>query len=257
MNEPEHAKPNAEKWTEQRVLDIRPWAPGLFSFYTSRASDFSFSPGQFARLGLADAKGEILARAYSIVSAPVQRFLEFYAVLIPGGDFSECLERLRPGQSVRVDRDSYGFLTADSFADGTDLWLLASGTGLAPFVSMLRDGRLWQRFPKVIAVHSVRTKAELAYRDELEALCRRYPLRYLPVTTREKTAGALDARIPRLIEDGRLEAAAGTGLAAERSRLMICGNPQMCADMRQLLNARGFRVNRRLKPGQMIFENYW
>lgn len=257
MIEPAHTQPHAEKWTEQQVLDIRPWAPGLFSFCTSRAPDFRFAPGQFARLGLTDAKGEVVSRAYSIVSAPTQRFLEFYAVLIPGGDFSECLERLRPGQRVRIDRDSYGFLTLDNFCDGSDLWLLASGTGLAPFVSMLRDGRLWQHYEKTLIVHSVRSGAELAYQEELEGLCQRHPLRYLPVVTREPFPGALDARIPRLIEDGRLEAAAGIPLNPERSRLMICGNPALCADLRQLLAGRGFRPNRRLRPGQLAFESYW
>lgn len=244
------------KWTEQRLLDIHPWAPGLFSFRTSRDADFNFAPGQFARLGLNGGDGEAVTRAYSIVSAPDQDFLEFFTVLIPGGAFSQALERCRPGDSLYVERDTYGFLTADSFRDGESLWLMATGTGLAPFISMLRQGSILQRFSRVVAVHSVRRAAELAYREELEGLVVR-GLCYQPVVTREEAPDALPARIQHLIEDGRLEASTQTPLTPERSRLMICGNPQMCADLRALLTARGFRVNRRLKPGQLIFENYW
>jgi ferredoxin--NADP+ reductase len=163
-----------------------------------------------------------------------------------------------------VDKASYGFLTIEHFAPGRDLWLLASGTGLGPFVSMLRDPATWAAFQTVVVVHSVRHADELAYRDEISAIAHRLSpsiaparLAYVPVVTREPCVGALDARIPRLIDDGRLESAAGASLDPAHSRITVCGNPDLGRALRPQLTGRGFHVNRRGAPGQLAFENYW
>lgn len=254
----------AEKWTSEAILSVRAWTPALFSFRTTRDRGLRFTPGQFARIGIATPTGGAVWRAYSIVSAAYDEHLEFFSVIIPGGKFTSRLASLRPGDRILVEKAAYGFLTLDRFVGGTDLWMISSGTGLGPFLSILHDPQAWSRYENLILVHSVRQPEELAYRDEIAALGKhvllsgqRARLRYVPIVTRVCCPDALSARIPQLIEDGRLEKAAGAGLDLERSRLMICGNPQMASDLRDQLTQRGFRVGRRATPGQLAFENYW
>jgi len=253
------AAPAAERWTMQRVLWVKPWSPTLFSFATSRSPEYDFIPGQFARLGVATAEGPVW-RAYSLVARPEDDFLEFFSVIVPNGAFTSRLSQMRSGDEIMVDKTSYGFLTTERFADGRDLWLLGSGTGIGPFISILRSGTA-ARFENAVLVHSVRRGSELAYREEIAAM-RQQPgagarLHYVPVVTREPCKGALAVRIPQLIESGRLQQEVSLPLDLERSRLMICGNPEMAAELRSLLGDRGFRVGRRAQPGQLAFENYW
>jgi ferredoxin/flavodoxin---NADP+ reductase len=259
-----HDEGEAPKWTGESILSVRAWTPSLFSFRTTRARGFRFAPGQFARIGIATPTGGAVWRAYSIVSAAHDEHLEFFSVVIPDGKFTSRLATFRPGERIMVEKAAYGFLTLDRFAGGTDLWMIASGTGLGPFLSILHDPRTWSRFENLILVHSVRQSEELAYRDEIAALgkhalssAQHARLSYVPVVTRVRFPDALPERIPQLIEDGRLEKAAGVGLDLERSRLMICGNPQMASDLRSQLTGRGFRAGRRNDPGQLAFENYW
>lgn len=255
---------DADKYTRQTLLSRTEWMPGkLFSVRVSRPEGFQFLPGQFARLGLpaedaADAAPTIW-RAYSMVSAPDEAELEFYSVVVPEGDFSTRLAELAPGAGLYIDRTVFGFLTLDRFVDGEDIWLVASGTGLSAYLSMLRDPLLWQRFPRVVLAHGVREVAELAYREEIEALVRHYDgrLRYLPLPTREAFADHPQARLTQLFEDGRLEQLAGISLDPARSRIMLCGNPEMVADTRKLLSARGFAPGRRGNAGNLAVENYW
>ena len=206
----------------------------------------------------------VVWRPFSVVSSAHDPYLEFFAVLVPGGDFSGPLSRTREGDTIRVDKTSYGFMTIDRFAPGKDLWLLASGTGLGPFLSILRDPASWQTYDKLVLVHSVRHAGELAYRDEIAAipheellLAQPAQMAYVPVVTREPWPDALTVRIPQLIEDGRLEQAAGLKLDLHRSRIMVCGNPELTRELRVQLTARGFQTNRRAVPGQLAFENYW
>ena len=254
-----------EKWTLERVLSIRYWTPTLLSFRTTRPSAFRFTPGHYTRLGLG-AADNIVWRPYSLASAAAEDFLDFIAVLVPGGAFSEQLKQLRAGDRLRVDTASYGFLTVNQLAPGKDLWLLASGTGLGPFVSILRDASVWQNFERLILVHSVRHSSELAWREEIDTLRTAMPaafpnamatLSYIPIVTREPGATTLAQRIPLLLTDGRLEQAAETSLTLADSRLMVCGNPELAKELRESLGSRGFATNRRNVPGQMAFEKYW
>ncbi len=259
--------PEPPRWTVERVTALRPWAPGLLSWRMSRPEAFRFKPGHYARVGLAGA-GEPAAspvfRPFSMVSSKDAPFLEFVAVLVPGGAFTTRLATLQVGDPVLLEKPAFGFLTVDAFRDGRDLWMLASGTGIGPFVSILQDPEVWRRFERLVVVHSVRRAADLAYRDEIRAFAHDPRLAaggarldYVPVVTREAVPGALDERLPALVDNGKLEAAVGTALGIERSRLMICGNPDMAAALRRVLTARGFRPNRRASPGQLAFENYW
>lgn len=255
---------NEDRYTTEHITAIRRWTPHLFSFRTTRNPAFRFIPGQFARLGLEKEDGSIVWRAYSMVSAPYDEHLEFYSIVVPDGEFTSRLARLAEGDEIFVEKTNYGFLTADRFVEGRDLWLLATGTGLAPFISILHDPAIWTTYERIVLVHSVRFEAELAYRTELADLAEHplvgdvvHKLHYVPVVTREPVEGALHDRITTLIENGELERAAGFPLDHERSRIMLCGNPQMVDDGRKLLNRLGYRLSRRAAPAQLVVENMW
>jgi ferredoxin--NADP+ reductase len=255
------------KYTRQTVTRVQPWVPGkLFSLRVSRDPAYVFQPGQFARLGLPaeetaqendPGSAPTLWRAYSMVSAPHEAELEFYSIVVPEGPFSPRLAQLRPGDALYVDKTSFGFLTLERFPDGEDLWLLATGTGLSAYLSILRDSTARQRFNRIVVAHGVRSAEELAYRDELQALAEHGGLTYLPIATREVLPGMPQARLTTLIADGGLEKLAGLALDPARSRVMLCGNPAMLSDARKLLGERGFAPGRRGVPGNLAVENYW
>jgi ferredoxin--NADP+ reductase len=255
------AREAAARCSTQSATEIRLWTSTLLSIRITRPAGFRFAPGHYARLGLGTGTADTVWRPYSMVSPPDAPWLEFLLVLVPRGAFSTRASELRPGDPVLVEQASFGFLTLDQLAPGESLWLLASGTGIGPFVSIASDPIAWQRFRRVVVVHGVRRARELAYRDEIAAAARAAGacerLRYLPVVTREPGATVLADRIPTLIEDGRLQQAAATPLDAATARVMACGNPRMTAAVRALLRERGFAPSRRGAPRQMAFENYW
>ena len=254
----------AEKFTRQQLLTVQPWSPTLFSLRCTRDPGFRFRPGQFARLGVRKASGSIIWRAYSMVSAPHDEFLEFFSIVVPGGEFTSELSRLQVGDELLVERLPFGFLTLDRFVDGRDLWLLASGTGLAPFLSILQDPEVWQRFARIVLVYSARSRQELAYQGLIQGLPQRDYLQgcagqlvYLPLVTREPVPGTLHGRVTTLLANGELERAAGFALEPEQGRVMLCGNPQMIDDCRALLKARDMQLSLIRRPGQVAVENYW
>ena len=253
-----------EKFTRQTLLDVQTLTPSLFTLRTTRDAGFRFRAGQFARLGVTKADGSTVWRAYSMVSAPHDEHLEFFSIVVPDGEFTSELSRLREGDTLMVDRQAFGFLTLDRFVDGRDLWLLATGTGLAPFLSILQDLEVWERFERIILVYSVRQAAELAYQELIAELKDKEYLEgvadkllFIPVVTREEVPGALHGRITTLIENGELERAAGLELTPEHSRVMLCGNPQMIDDTRSVLKARDMNLSLSRRPGQVAVENYW
>jgi ferredoxin--NADP+ reductase len=263
-------KNTSEKYTAETITWIKPWTDHLFSFRLTRYSGFRFIPGQFARLGVkkidaSQASGyRIVWRAYSIVSASYDEFLEFYSIVVPNGEFTTELYSLKEGDTVFVEKMNYGFLTADRFENGQDLWLLSTGTGLAPFISILMEPSTWENYKNIVLVHSVREKKELAYQDWIENLSSHEyfgeyanQLKYVKIVTRESVEGCLKQRITVALNDGSLEQAAGVNLDLTRSRIMICGNPEMVDDTRKNLSAKGFTVSRRGQPGHMAVENYW
>ncbi|MCQ4323668.1 ferredoxin--NADP(+) reductase [Stutzerimonas stutzeri] len=253
-----------EKFTRQRLLEVQTLTPNLFTLRTSRDPGFRFSAGQFARLGVRKPSGCIVWRAYSMVSAPHDEFLDFFSIVVPDGEFTSELSRLQAGDELLVDKQAFGYLTLDRFPDGRDLWLLATGTGLAPFLSILQDFEAWQRFERIVLVYSVREARELAYQQLIHALPQRDyleglgdKLTYLPVVTREQVPGMLHGRITRLIENGELERAADLRFEPQHSRIMLCGNPQMIEDTRAILKARDLNLSLTRRPGQVAVENYW
>ncbi|TLX62527.1 ferredoxin--NADP reductase [Stutzerimonas nosocomialis] len=253
-----------EKFTRQRLLEVQTLTPSLFTLRTTRDPGFRFRAGQFARLGVRKSDGTLVWRAYSMVSAPHDEFLDFFSIVVPGGEFTSELSRLKPGDELLVDKQAFGFLTLDRFPDGRDLWLLGTGTGIAPFLSILQDLEVWSRFERIVLVYSARHRAELAYQALIRELPERdylegqgHKLLYLPVVTREPAPGALNARITTLIENGELERAADLPLVPEHSRIMLCGNPEMIDDTRAVLKARGMNLALTRRPGQVAVENYW
>ena len=247
-------------YTEEPILSIDHWNPGLVSIRLRRNPAYKFVPGQFARIGLRHESGEIIWRAYSIVSAPAEPFIEFFLVVLPTGEFSSRLGKLVVGDAILVDPTAQGFLTPDRFTDGKDLWLFATGTGLAPYISMLRDPPTRARFERIVLVVSVRKAEDFAYLAELAALDNAAGAKLIVIKTLTRDEGSTDAlhgRVTHLTESGELERAAGFAMDKTRSRFMLCGNPEMVESMRAILKARGFTMNRKLTPGNIIVENYW
>lgn len=257
------------KYVKETVLGTREWVPGkLFSITVSRPEHFDFKAGQFARLGLAapdqpDAEPSVW-RAYSLVNAPQQSPLEFYAIVVPDGEFSPRLAQLKAGDAVYIDRTLFGFLTIDRFEPGGTLWLIATGTGLSAYLSMLHDPTTWSAFDHIILVHGVRTCAELAYADQIahwQGCAGTAPFNaqftYLPIPTQESLPDTPRARITTLIENGQLETLANAPLDPATHKIMLCGNPAMVTDARNLLKTKGFVAGRRGVPGNLAVENYW
>ncbi|MEY4013325.1 MAG: hypothetical protein RLZZ290_189 [Pseudomonadota bacterium] len=258
----------AERTSPVRILSLRQWSDHLFSFTVERPRDFRFKAGQFARLGVssdhpeASADGQVW-RAYSMVSGPYDADLEFYSIVVPEGAFTTVLSQLRVGDTLSLERQAHGYLTCDRFPSGGDLWLLSSGTGIAPFLSMLSDPDTWSQFDRIVLVHSVRAQHELAYRAQIESLPEHplwgpdaHKLTYLPVVTREATPFP-SARIPVLLKTGALTQHAACRISQERSKFMICGNPEMVKDCKETLKEQGFTTDRASRPGQIATENYW
>jgi ferredoxin--NADP+ reductase len=257
--------PTADKYTIETITGVRPWTDSLFSFRTTRDRGYRFVPGQFARLGVrSQDSADVVWRAYSIASAPYDEHLEFFSVVVPGGAFTSRLSKLREGDQILVERKSYGFLTTDRFQSGRDLWMLATGTGLAPFLSILHDFATWEGYENLVLVQSVRTQPELAYEDLIRGFEKSeyyaefaHKLRYARIVTREPVPGTLRDRVTKLLANGVLEENIGLRLDHDRSRIMLCGNPEMVEDSRRILVERGFRMSRRGEPGHLAVENYW
>jgi ferredoxin/flavodoxin---NADP+ reductase len=242
---------------EGKVVRRKQWAPGLVTLSID-AQVRPFAPGQFFNIGLVGAEEDV-RRAYSAASAPGAPELEFYLNEVPGGALTPRLCSLVENQRVLVDANPQGFFTLGWVPAARELWMVATGTGLGPFISMLRSGEASARFERIVVVHGVRHVRELGYRDELSALqdSQAGQLMYVPVVSRETTASACLGRVTTALQAGELEKRANLTLAPERSHVMLCGNPAMIDDMLELLAARGLRRHRTRKPGQVTVERYW
>jgi len=246
-----------QKWVEGTVVNQKRWTQTLFSLQVE-ADVAAFEPGQFAKLALG-VEGEMIARPYSFVNAPKERPHEFYYVTLPDGPLTQRLCKLEAGKAIYLAPRPAGFLVLSEIPDGENLWLISTGTGIGPFLSILKSEAPWQRFRQVVLVHAVRHAEELSYRDSIERLLGEHgeQMRMVSFVSRESKPGALHGRIPLAIEEGRLEAAAGVALSAKTSQVMICGNPEMVTDTSAALARRGMKKHRRREPGHITVENYW
>ncbi|MCG7222199.1 ferredoxin--NADP reductase [Acinetobacter sp. AG3] len=250
-----------EKFSIEKVLSVQRWTNTLFSFTMTRPAHFKFTAGQFARIGL-KVGDDLVVRAYSVVSSPFDETLEFFSIVVPDGAFTSNLQHLQVGDALYLEKIPYGFLTLARYQLPLpkDLWLLATGTGLAPFISMLQDFETWSKYEKINLVYSVRTESELAYVDRIQEIAQLFGeghtgFKFISIVTRDPNA-ALHDRLPILIENGELEKAADLKFNADTTHVMLCGNPQMVDDTKAALKARGLTMNRR-GEGNIAVENYW
>ena len=245
------------KWIEGTVVNQKRWTQNLFTLQVE-ADVAAFEAGQFAKLALA-VEGEMVARPYSFVNAPKERPHEFYYVTLPDGPLTQRLQKMEAGDVVYLAPRPAGFLVLSEIPEAENLWLISTGTGVGPFLSILKTEAPWQRFRNVVLVHAVRYAEELTYRDSLSRLLAEHgeQMRVVSFVSREEKPGALHGRVPIAIEEGRLETAAGVALSAETSQVMICGNPEMVTDTNEALTRRGMKKHRRREPGHITVENYW
>ncbi|PJJ99005.1 ferredoxin--NADP(+) reductase [Lysobacteraceae bacterium NML91-0213] len=251
----------------ETVLDVRHWTDDYFSFTTTRDDGFRFDNGQFVMIGLL-VDGKPLLRAYSIASANWEEQLEFFSIKVPDGPLTSRLKDIRPGDQVLIGRKPTGTLLIHDLHPGRNLYLLGTGTGLAPWLSVVKDPETYERFERVIVCHGVRHEADLAYRDyftrelpqhEFLGEQIREKLLYFPAVTREAFAfNGQDhqGRLTALMDSGLMMERLGLpALDAAHDRAMVCGSPQMLADFRALLDGRGFTAAPRIGvPGQYVFE---
>lgn len=269
------------------VIEVKRWAPTLLSFKVTRPDGFKFTAGQFVRLGIHAADLQYYAhrhtteetaiqaitedsgiegyvfRAYSVASSPYDEFIEFFSVVIPDGEFTSKVNHIQINDSLLLNPSPFGYLTLTRYQLPlpNDLWLLATGTGLAPFLSILKTIDVWQQYQRIILVYSARTLQELAYQQEIESIKAVYgddgaTFVFLPIVTRDVSFTGEQQRIPHLIVSGKLEQLVGQPFAKESSHVLLCGNPQMVEDTKEALKSIGLTMNRR-GEGNIAVENYW
>lgn len=245
----------------ERVTQIQHYTDKLFSFRTTRAPAFRFQSGQFAMIGL-EVDGRPLLRAYSMTSGIYDDYLEFFSIKVPNGPLTSRLQHIRPGDDILVNSKPTGTLLMSNLKPGRRLWLLATGTGFAPFASILRDPETYDAFEAVIAVEGCRQAAELEFATGVVTGVRQDPylaqaasgkLHYYATVTREPYHH--QGRIPDLITSGKILTDLGMpDLAVDQDRVMMCGNPQMLADLKALLQSRGFAEGSSGEPGDFVIE---
>lgn len=244
------------QWTNATVERKKVWAPGLFTLSISAPDVAAFEPGQFLQLALT-LDGKRVNRPYSVASPPDRR-LDFFIVMVENGQLTPHLWKLNPGDPLEVSQKAAGSFTLKHCPDANSLWLLATGTGIAPYIAMLRTNEVWQRYEKIIFVHGVRHNSDLAYQSELQSYRDKYGQRFtsIAVVSREDFSGALRGRITTCIENGSLENMANQPLSPQ-SCVMMCGNPDMLDETEKLLEGRGLKRHRSKSPGQIVVERYW
>jgi len=246
----------------ETVTWVQHWTPSLFSFRTTRDPALRFASGQFVMVGLMKEDGKPLVRAYSIASPAWHEELEFYSIKVPDGPLTSRLQNIQVGDQVLIGRKPTGTLVLDGLKPGKRLYMLGTGTGLAPWLSLARDPEVYERFDEVIVTHTVREVGDLNYRELLEEELPNDEylgeligpkLRYYPTVTREefKTKG----RITDLIASGKLFEDLGVPpLDPAVDRLMLCGGPSVLADLKQLLLDRGYQEGSLANPGDFVLE---
>ena len=246
---------------EETVLSVHHWTDRLFSFTTTRDPALRFSNGHFTMIGLRINEKPLL-RAYSIVSANYEEHLEFLSIKVPDGPLTSKLQHMKVGDTIIVGKKPTGTLLIDYLNPGKRLYMLSTGTGMAPFMSIIRDPETYERFEQVILVHGVRNKDELAYHDlvtehlpahEFLGEMVSSKLRYYPTVTREayKNMG----RVTTLMESGKIFSDLGLPpIDPATDRVMICGSPSMLRDIKHMLEGKGFKEGNTSKPGDFVIE---
>jgi ferredoxin--NADP+ reductase len=247
---------------EEEVLSVHHWTDRLFSFTTTRDQALRFSNGHFTMIGLRGENGKPLLRAYSIVSPNYEEHLEFLSIKVPDGPLTSKLQHIKVGDKIVVGRKPTGTLLIDYLLPGKNLYLLSTGTGMAPFLSVIRDPDTYERFEKVILVHGVREVKELAYHDYITQELPKHEflgemvskqLLYYPTVTREPFRN--QGRLTDAMESGKMFSDLGLPpLDPVHDRVMICGSPQMLKDLKHMLEERKFQEGNTTQPGDFVIE---
>jgi ferredoxin--NADP+ reductase len=242
-------------WLTGKIVEKKSWNDRLFSLRIDCDFD-TFESGQFVRVAL-DIDGERVARPYSLVNKPGDDFLEIYFNIVDEGPLTPRLAALEEGDEIFVTDRANGFLTVSEVPQCRHLWMLATGTGVGPFLSILKNKDAWQRFEKIVLAYSVRDLSELAYQQQVAEIQEQWPQKFsfVPLVTREEVEGMLNKRITDSIEDDSLEETTGV-IIDEDSHIMMCGNSAMISDVTEVLEKRGLRKHRRREPGHITTEKY-
>jgi ferredoxin/flavodoxin---NADP+ reductase len=245
----------------ERVLTVHHWTDTLFSFTTTRDASFRFLNGQFTMIGI-QVEGKPLLRAYSMVSANYEEHLEFFSIKVQNGPLTSRLQHLKVGDELLVNSKAVGTLILQNLLPGKTLYMLSTGTGMAPFMSVIKDPETYEQFDKVVLVHGVRHVAELAYHKLIETELPnneffgemvRGKLLYYPTVTREPFRN--QGRVTTLLENGKLPADLGLPpFDFAHDRVMICGSPEMLKDLKTMMLAKGGVEGHMDSPGHFVIE---
>lgn len=247
----------ALQWIPGRIENRHVWSDGLFTLRVRCPGVEAFQTGQFLQVGL-QLPEKHLHRPYSVAS-PHGDVLDFFIVRVDHGELTPRLWNLTEGDSVDISAKATGGFTLAHTPRSKVLWLMCTGTGLAPYIAMLREGEVFEHCERVIVVHGVRYSSDMAYQHELQIYHEQDQSRFqfVPVISREQPPNALHGRITSVIENGLLEQYTGSTLSPETSVVMMCGNPQMLDDVELMLSQRGMHRHKKTAPGHVVVERYW
>lgn len=243
-------------WIEGTIMKRKDWNNKLFSLLI-QADIAPFEPGQFIKVALS-LEDKRISRAYSLVNPPGSDMLEILVVAVENGRLSPALANLQVGDRLQVSAKASGFMTLDGIPPCRDLWLLATGTAVGPFISMLRCEQIWEQFENIVLVYGVRYAEDLAYIDELNEIALLLPqFRLCLSVTRESMDAAYSKRLTNLLSEGILEKDLALAINPTNSHLILCGNPQMVSETQQLLQQRGLVMHLKRQAGHISVEKYW
>lgn len=246
-------------WINAEVLTIKKWSSYLFSLILN-APIAPFCAGQFTKLALYDHTNKKIQRAYSYLNSPSEKKLEIYIVRVLNGKLSNMLYNLQSGDKILIKKHSFGFFIIDEIPDCNTLWMFATGTGIGPYCSILKEGKNINRFNNIVLVHAVRYQHELIYLPLMKKLYEKYKgkLKIQTIVSREENKNSLTGRIPFLLNNKMIEKKIGLSISPKNSHVMLCGNPGMVKDTYDFLkNNRNMIKHLRRKKGNITMEKYW
>jgi ferredoxin--NADP+ reductase len=246
-------------WLDATVIKRIDWNSHLFSL-RFECQDFpGFIAGQFIKVGLLSSDGQILSRPYSLVNSPDKDFLEIMAVPVTDGSLSPKLHLLNTGDTVKLMSPATGFLTLNEVPQSNRLFMLATGTGVGPFLSIIQNHEVWEKYQNIVLVYAARKAEDLAYLEDIRDIEKQHPkqFKFVPITSREDFPSGLFGRIPLLLKRMEIQAHSGLQIEPENSQVMLCGNPEMIKDALDTLSEFGLKKHLRRSPGQISMERYW
>lgn len=247
------------KWHDGKIVERKDWNDHLFSLRFSCVDFPTFKAGQFTKIGIQQADGKVLSRPYSLVNSPDNKYLEIIAVPVEEGSLSPKLHLLEDGDDIKVMSPATGFLVLDEVPPSQTLYLVATGTGVGPFISILDTMQPWETYQEIVLVYGVRHADDLAYKEKIQAWQAKFGTQFsfVPIVSRDDVEGALKGRIPQLFADQEIQKMSGRVLSAQTSQVMMCGNPDMIKDTIEILESLDLTKHLRRSPGQISMERYW